>query len=42
MGTVVLLQTDHVLHMEFTLEVAHIAHLGATERINALVIIADA
>ena len=41
-GTVVLLQTDHVLHMEFTLEVAHIAHLGATERINALVIIADA
>ena len=40
--TVVLLQADDVLHAELALEVAHVAHLGAAEAIDALVVVADA
>ncbi|MCY1232754.1 hypothetical protein D9M72_452660 [compost metagenome] len=41
MRAVVLLQLDQPAHAELVLEVAHIADVGATERIDALVVVAD-
>jgi hypothetical protein len=38
---VVLLQLDQVLDVEFALESAHVADVGATEGVDALVVVAD-
>ena len=40
-GAVVALQLDDALDVELALERRHVAHLGAAERINALVVVAD-